>query len=330
MLPAARHTCRATARRPPGIACPAVMPLPVVPPIAPTLARLTRELPGGDLLYEPRWDGFRCLGFRDGDEVDLRSRHDRPLARYFPEVVEALRGLPALELHPFLSTIERPTEPTALVKTSGSLGLHVFVPLVPGHTFDRTKAFGRPSPAGSRRRRPISSPTASTAMGAAAASTSTGSNTTPAVRRSPRTPSARRRGRSSRRRSPGRSAKPPSRGPGRGSSCSVRVTCSPASTSSATCPRRSRIRRPVSGCRLRTRRTGHRRIRRTTADPRHKTRAPRSPQQVCRCALWWFRASTRSASRPGLGTPPFHGGRTVAQAGRRVTPRRGVPSASRA
>jgi ATP-dependent DNA ligase len=71
------------------------MPLPVQPPIAPMLARLTRELPEGDLLYEPKWDGFRCLAFRDGDRVDLRSRHDRPLARYFPEVVDAIRGLPA-------------------------------------------------------------------------------------------------------------------------------------------------------------------------------------------------------------------------------------------
>jgi ATP-dependent DNA ligase len=71
------------------------MTLPVEPPIAPMLARLTRELPEGDLLYEPKWDGFRCLAFRDGDEVDLRSRHDRPLARYFPEVVDAIRGIPA-------------------------------------------------------------------------------------------------------------------------------------------------------------------------------------------------------------------------------------------
>ena len=68
--------------------------LPVGPPLAPMLARLERELPRGNYLYEPKWDGFRCLAFRDGDEVDLRSRHDRPLARYFPEVVEALRALP--------------------------------------------------------------------------------------------------------------------------------------------------------------------------------------------------------------------------------------------
>ena len=56
------------------------------------LARLVRELPVGPYLYEPKWDGFRCLAFRDGDDVDLRSRHDRPLARYFPEIVTALRA----------------------------------------------------------------------------------------------------------------------------------------------------------------------------------------------------------------------------------------------
>jgi ATP-dependent DNA ligase len=66
------------------------------PPIEPMLARLTRELPvGPDLVYEPKWDGFRCLSFRTGDAVDLRSRNQRPLARYFPEVVAALRSLAA-------------------------------------------------------------------------------------------------------------------------------------------------------------------------------------------------------------------------------------------
>ena len=64
----------------------------LAPPIAPMLARLARELPPA-LVYEPKWDGFRCLAFRDGDEIDLRSRNDRPLARYFPEVVGALRSL---------------------------------------------------------------------------------------------------------------------------------------------------------------------------------------------------------------------------------------------
>src|SRR3712207_134627 len=60
------------------------------------LARLVRALPDGDdWCFEPKWDGFRCLVFRDGADVDLRSRNDRPLARYFPELVEALLALPA-------------------------------------------------------------------------------------------------------------------------------------------------------------------------------------------------------------------------------------------
>jgi ATP-dependent DNA ligase len=62
------------------------------------LGRLARELPEGDLLYEPKWDGFRCLAFRAGQDVDLRSRHDRPLARYFPEVAGALHALPGADL----------------------------------------------------------------------------------------------------------------------------------------------------------------------------------------------------------------------------------------
>src|SRR5256885_3744619 len=65
----------------------------VEPPIAPMLGRLVRELPRGDYLYEPKWDGFRCLSFRDGEQVELRSRNDRPLGRYFPELVAALRTL---------------------------------------------------------------------------------------------------------------------------------------------------------------------------------------------------------------------------------------------
>ncbi|MDP9393673.1 MAG: ATP-dependent DNA ligase, partial [Actinomycetota bacterium] len=71
----------------------------MAPPVAPMLARLARDLPvGPDWAYEPKWDGFRCLVFRDGDAVDLRSRHDRPLGRYFPEVVAAVRELPDPQL----------------------------------------------------------------------------------------------------------------------------------------------------------------------------------------------------------------------------------------
>jgi ATP-dependent DNA ligase len=50
---------------------------------------------GPEWQYEPKWDGFRCLAFRDGDEVELRSKSNQPLARYFPEMVEALRTLKA-------------------------------------------------------------------------------------------------------------------------------------------------------------------------------------------------------------------------------------------
>jgi ATP-dependent DNA ligase len=57
------------------------------------LGRLTRELPLGDFVYEPKWDGFRCVAFRGHGEVELRSRHDRPLGRYFPELVAALAAL---------------------------------------------------------------------------------------------------------------------------------------------------------------------------------------------------------------------------------------------
>lgn len=72
------------------------MDLPVNPPVAPMLARRVAELPAsGDWIFEPKWDGFRVLVFRDGDEVHLQSRDEKPLNRYFPEVVEALsRALP--------------------------------------------------------------------------------------------------------------------------------------------------------------------------------------------------------------------------------------------
>jgi ATP-dependent DNA ligase len=68
------------------------MDLPLNPPVKPMLARAATKLPtGGGLLYEPKWDGFRCIVFRDGDEVELGSRNERPLTRYFPEVVEAVK-----------------------------------------------------------------------------------------------------------------------------------------------------------------------------------------------------------------------------------------------
>jgi ATP-dependent DNA ligase len=63
-----------------------------MPPVGPMLAKSVKSIPEGDYLYEPKWDGFRCIAFRDGDDVELASRGERPLTRYFPEVVEALQA----------------------------------------------------------------------------------------------------------------------------------------------------------------------------------------------------------------------------------------------
>jgi ATP-dependent DNA ligase len=64
-----------------------------MPPVSPMLAKATSAVPEGDgWLFEPKWDGFRCIVFRDGDELELGSRNERPLTRYFPELVEALLG----------------------------------------------------------------------------------------------------------------------------------------------------------------------------------------------------------------------------------------------
>jgi ATP-dependent DNA ligase len=69
------------------------MTLPISEPIAPMLAKLTRDLPEGEgLFYEPKWDGFRCIVFRDNDSITLASRNEKPLDRYFPELVESLRA----------------------------------------------------------------------------------------------------------------------------------------------------------------------------------------------------------------------------------------------
>lgn len=69
--------------------------LPVQPPFPPMEARSVAEIPTGDnWLYEPKWDGFRCLAFREGDTVVMQSKAGQPLGRYFPEMVEALRSVP--------------------------------------------------------------------------------------------------------------------------------------------------------------------------------------------------------------------------------------------
>src|SRR3954464_2441300 len=71
------------------------MRLPVMPPVAPMLAKPVGAIPPGQF-YEPKWDGFRAIVFRDGEEVEIGSRKERPLTRYFPEVVSAvLRSFPA-------------------------------------------------------------------------------------------------------------------------------------------------------------------------------------------------------------------------------------------
>ena len=67
------------------------MPLPINPPIKPMLAKVQEQIPRGDeWIYEPKWDGFRTLVYRDGDDVAIRSRNDRPMNRYFPEAEELL------------------------------------------------------------------------------------------------------------------------------------------------------------------------------------------------------------------------------------------------
>ncbi|MCL4166499.1 UNVERIFIED_CONTAM: hypothetical protein GTU68_052377, partial [Idotea baltica] len=69
------------------------MALPVNPPLKPMLAKAVQGLPDrDDLIFEPKWDGFRCIVFRDGDEVVLGSRNEKPLTRYFPEMLDPIRA----------------------------------------------------------------------------------------------------------------------------------------------------------------------------------------------------------------------------------------------
>ncbi len=67
-----------------------------MPPVQPMLAKSVKGIPDpakhGGLVFEPKWDGFRCIVFRDGDEVELASRNTKPLTRYFPDVVDAVRA----------------------------------------------------------------------------------------------------------------------------------------------------------------------------------------------------------------------------------------------
>lgn len=69
------------------------MNLPVNPPVLPMLAKRVGELPAGESwIFEPKWDGFRALVFRDGDEILIQSRDEKSLNRYFPELIEPLRS----------------------------------------------------------------------------------------------------------------------------------------------------------------------------------------------------------------------------------------------
>src|SRR5688572_24472371 len=80
--PAAQSSRQAVPGKPADFAIP--------PPVAPMLARLADEVPAGDFLFEPKWDGFRAIVFRSGSDVYIQSRDLRPLDRYFPELHEAL------------------------------------------------------------------------------------------------------------------------------------------------------------------------------------------------------------------------------------------------
>lgn len=71
------------------------MTLPLKPPIKPALARPAKDLPTGDgWRFEPKWDGFRTIIFRDGDDIHLQSRNGKPMNRYFPEVIPQIASLP--------------------------------------------------------------------------------------------------------------------------------------------------------------------------------------------------------------------------------------------
>src|SRR5207244_9026266 len=89
----ADHAMGTPAHRPPPTPNPhhGRMRLAVMPPVKPMLARSVPSIPPG-MHYEGKWDGFRSIVFRDGDEVELGSRNERPMTRYFPEVIAALKS----------------------------------------------------------------------------------------------------------------------------------------------------------------------------------------------------------------------------------------------
>src|SRR6202022_459070 len=69
-----------------------ILDLPVMPPVEPMLAKSVPRIPAGALSFEPKWDGFRSIIFRDGDEVEIGSRNGKPMTRYFPEIVAAVKA----------------------------------------------------------------------------------------------------------------------------------------------------------------------------------------------------------------------------------------------
>lgn len=69
----------------------ALMKLPVMPPVSPMLSKPVKAIPPG-MSYEPKWDGFRTICFRDGDDIEFGSRNERPMTRYFPELVAAVKA----------------------------------------------------------------------------------------------------------------------------------------------------------------------------------------------------------------------------------------------
>ena len=72
------------------------MALPINPPYPPMEALLVETIPTGkEWQYEPKWDGFRCLAFKDGKNVELQSKSGQSLGRYFPELISALRQIKA-------------------------------------------------------------------------------------------------------------------------------------------------------------------------------------------------------------------------------------------
>ncbi len=69
-----------------------LMQLPVMPPVKPMLAKSVPTIPTGEMSYEPKWDGFRSIVFRDGDDIEIGSRNEKPMTRYFPELDRAFRA----------------------------------------------------------------------------------------------------------------------------------------------------------------------------------------------------------------------------------------------